>query len=186
MAGSKITMLTRIDDNGVNAISLDGANGIWVGSSKSITLSSTSNTSNANVELNPNHILFGVTNLNSNNNSVTEITEKHIIFAVGDAIDDLDNDNTNIEMNGSLAGMKLTKDKIGLAVGTGNNRSVFIADTNGVFIGTGTTNKTNKTGSYVSISGGNVEIGSLGNLYLNTSNVKLQTDNIYGTRFALG
>ena len=186
MAGSKITMLTRIDDNGVNAISLDGANGIWVGSSKSITLSSTSNTSNANIELNPNHILFGVTNLNSNSNAVTEITEDYIIFGVGNAIDDLSNNNTNIEMNGSLTGMRLTKDKIGLAVGTGNNRSVFIADTDGVFIGTGTTNKTLKTGSYVSISGGNVEIGSLGNLYLNTNNVKLQTDITYGTRFALG
>ena len=189
MAGSKITMLTRIDDNGVNAISLDGEEGIWVGSSKSITLSSTSNTSNANVELNPNHILFGVTNLNSNSNSVTEITKDYIIFGVGNAIDDLSDDNTDIELNGSLTGAKLTKDKISLSVGANNNRSVFIADLNGITIGSGTTpivNSATKSGSYVNISGKGVEIGSLGNLYLNTNNVKLQTDITYGTRFALG
>jgi len=75
MAGSKITMLTGATNSGVNAVELDGSKGIWIGSSKSITLSTgTTEGSNTNVEINPTHILFGVNNLSNGNATAVEMT----------------------------------------------------------------------------------------------------------------
>jgi hypothetical protein len=78
--------------------------------------------------------------------------------------------------------MKLTKDSFGLAVGTGalnnqNNepvRTVILANSNGFIVGAGITPKT--SGSYVEITGGGIDIGSLGTLTVNTTNFKVQPD----------
>ena len=175
MAGSKITMYTGIAANSVAALKLDGTEGIWIGSSKKISLfASNNNGTSANVEISPTHILFGMNNSTNGSATAAEITEKHIIFTAGNAINSLDGDNENITLNGSISGVKITKNSIGLATGTGTNRAAILLNSDGISLGAGTDPETN--GSYISISGaGGLEFGSLADIYFNTDNFKLQT-----------
>ena len=174
MAGASIKMYTGTAQGAANSIQLDGANGIWIGSNKAITLYSGGFASSANVELNPTHILFGVSDTSSGSAAVTEITKKHMIFAIGTDLDDLQPDNAEISLSGSLSGVKITKDAIGLATGSGNTRSIIAMGEDGIKIGHGTNSET--TGSYITLSGTGISFGSLANLYFNTNNFKLQTN----------
>lgn len=177
MAGSKITMLTGASASGVNAVELDGSKGIWIGSSKSITLS-TGNTegSNTNVEINPTHILFGVNNLSNGNATAVEMSQAQIILGAGNGMTALDQNGINVA--GSTSGVQITKDKIGLAVGNSITRSVIVMDQSGIVVGTGTDPQGTGTnsGSYVSIAGSGIVIGSKGSLDINTTNFLLDSD----------
>lgn len=175
MAGSKITMYTGTAANSVAALELDGANGIWIGSSKKISLFASNNTGNsANVEISPTHILFGMNNSNSSSATAAEITEKHIIFTAGNTITSLDGDNENITLDGSISGVKITKNSIGLATGANTARAVILLNSDGISLGAGADPET--SGSYISISGASgLEFGSLADIYFNTNNFKLQT-----------
>ena len=83
-----------------------------------------------------------------------------------------------------MTGMKLTKDSFGLAVGSGSSRTVLLANSNGLELGSGADPETN--GSYVSISGSGVSIGSLADLYVNANNFKLQTNAANSTSGSIG
>ena len=175
MAGSKITMLTGTTSGSVSAIELDGSKGIKVASNKTISLFAANNNGNtANVEINPSHILFGMNNLTSNSAAITEITEKYMIFAVGTSRASLDGDNENIAIDSAVSGVKITKERIGLATGSGTNRSIITLGEDGIKLGSGTTALT--SGSYINISGKKLELGSLADLYINANNFKLQTN----------
>ena len=105
-------------------------------------------------------------------------------MAVGTTSSDFSSSNVALNATDSITGMKLTKDSFGLAIGSSTTRTVILANSSGITLGTGTTPVT--SGSYVNISGSGVEIGSLGKLYVNMDNFKLQTDSTNGTRFAVG
>ena len=188
LTGSKITIGTgsfnetteQLDHT--NALLLDPDNGIYIGSNKKISLFTqeypTSQTV-ANVEISPAHIYFGMNNVNNGNATAVELTEKHIIFAAGNAISSLDGNNENIAIDNNVAGVKITKDQIGLAVGSGTGRSAIIMNSGGLKIGTagnsnGTAVSPMTNGSYVSISGGGIEIGSKGTFSANTTNFKVK------------
>ena len=180
------TSAIKIDGN-VNA--QNPTPGIWLGSEKSIQLFSGNDYTGSNVQLTPTHIIMGVTS--GNNTSAFELQKDFLIMAVGTTGSDFSSSNVTLDasITGSLTGMKLTKDSFGLAVVNNNVRTVILANSDGITLGTGTNPITN--GSYVKISGTKVEIGSLGELYVNMNNFKLQTDVLTGdttatTRLAIG
>ena len=195
MAGSQITMLTGTGSDAVSAVKIDGRTvenggaeyGIWLGSNKGIrlfsgnpTVSNNQTTYGANVEINPSHIFFGMANTVKNTATAAELNEDYIIFAAGvtntsSAVDNITSIAENgITIDGSLAGVEIRKDKIGLAVGSGNGRSAIIMNSSGLIIGTrGNGNDPQTNGSYVSISGAGVVIGSKGTLTVNTTNFKV-------------
>lgn len=181
MAGAKITMFTGTQTNSASALELDGEAGIWIGSSKTISLFASDNKgNNANVEISPAHIFFGMNNTTNGNTTAAELNENYIIMTAGvanssSAVGNVSSIASNgITIDGSLAGIEIRKDKIGLAVGSGNGRSAIIMNSSGMIIGTrenGNTPQAN--GSYVSISGAGVVIGSKGTLTVNTTNFKV-------------
>ena len=163
----------------VSGIKLNPTDGIWMGSSNKISLfASDNNGSTANVEISPSHIFFGMNNTGNGNTTAAELTEKHIIFAAGNTIGNLDGDNENITISNNTAGVKITKDSMGLAVGNDTARSVILMSSNGVEIGTAGNNNGTATspitnGSYVKISGAGVFIGAKGKLTVTTDNFKV-------------
>jgi len=168
MAGSSIEMYTGTGINDVASIKLDGESGVWIGSSKKITLFSGSTTNGATAEISYNHVYIGVASGTAV--SSVEIVPEHILLATGTATN-MSSANVTINETGSLLGLKLTKTSFGLAVNSGNNRGVIIIDGNGIIAGTGSTPET--SGSFVKISGAGVDIGSTGKLYVNMDNFKL-------------
>ena len=187
MAGSIIEMYTGTAST-TSAIKIDGTvntntPGIWIGSNKSVELySGVGASTGSSVSINPTHIIMGV--VSGNNASVFELKPSYLVMAVGTTNSDFSSSNVTVNASGSLTGMKLTKESFGLAIGADSSRAVILANSDGITVGTGSTPTTN--GSYVTISGSGVDIGSLGKLYVNMTNFKLQTDDTYGTRFAVG
>ena len=169
MAGAKITMLTG-KSTGVSAIELDGSKGIWIGSSKSISLFATNNTGNtANVEINPDHILFGMNNVSNSTSTAIELTTSQILLGAGSNF-------TSLQANGittanNIAGVQITSNKIALAIGSGTGRSAIIMDSNGLIIGAGA-NSSGTLGSLVTITGTLVNIGTNGNFNVNANSGK--------------
>lgn len=183
MAGSKITMLSGTTDGSTNAISLDGTvsnnipYGIWLGSNKGIGLSSTSTEGSANVEINPTHIFFGVGGTSSS--TALELTKDYMILAGGGSIQNIEDDG--IDVDNTLVGMEIRKDKIALATSVNNKKTIMIMDGSGFLVGSqtissSTINDPISEGSYVQISGEGVTIGSQGKLNINTSNFVINSD----------
>lgn len=187
-AAANIDMIASTGDAAnTSTITLNSDTGIWVGSGKSVSLFSGTNTSGANVQLTPTRIIMGVTS--GADTSAFEIQKDFLIMASGTTSSNFSSSNVTLNSTGSLTGMKLTKESFGLAIGSSTTRTVILANSNGITLGTGETPITDaatKTGSYVNISGTGIEIGSLGKLYVNMTNFKLQTDASNNTRFAVG
>lgn len=185
MAGAKITMLVGTQRNAASAIDIDGRvgtnmpdYGIWLGSSKGIKLYTGNGTSNANVEINPNHIIFGLDNMSNNNATAVEMTTSQILLAAGSGLTTVR--NSGITINNGVAGVQITSNKIGLAVGANENRSAIIMDSTGLIIGTagiknGQVATPEVMGSYVKISGSGIDIGSTGYLKINTNDMVLNS-----------
>ena len=181
MAGSKITMYTGTADNSATGIILDGSTGqnapdygIWLGSSKGIKLFSSNNSgSTANVEINPTHIIYGMNN-NNTSNSVVEMTDSYIIMGVGTSFDNIK--SSGITISNNISGLQITKDKIGLAVNNNGSRSAIIMGGEGLMIGATNNNNSPQTnGTYVSISGAGLTIGSSGKLSIDTTLFKIDS-----------
>lgn len=196
MAGSQITMLTGTDSEAVSAIKIDGrtvenggaAYGIWLGSDKGIrlfsgepTIINNQTTYGANVEINPSHIFFGMGNTSNTAATAVEMTDGYIIMSAGvagtsSAVSNVDNIASNgITLNGNLAGIEIKKDKIGLAIGSGDQRSAIIMNDSGLIIGNKGSNNgqivnPEANGTYVSISGAGIIIGSHGTFTATTDN----------------
>ena len=172
-AASSIDMIASTGTGAnTSTITLNPNTGIWIGSGKSVSLFSGSNTSGSNVQLTPTHIIMGVSS--GANTSAFELQKDFLVMAVGTTSSDFSSSNVTVNASGSLTGMKLTKESFGLAIGSGTSRTVILANTDGITLGSGNTPIT--TGSYVKISSTNgIELGSLADLYINTDNFKLQT-----------
>lgn len=212
MAGSYMTFrageaidIKAASDSEVSAIRINRTEGIYLGTTQNITLFSgalDAQGSSANVQLTNEKILFGVSNTQSANTTAAELTENQIVFAAGTAFEALSANDfsfSDVSQN-PLTGVKITKDRIGFATLSGQNqnqqRTVLLmgqvdSNTSGILLGTGTDPDT--AGTYVKILPQMFEIGSQGNMRINTSNLKIQTDERrenasqdYATIFALG
>lgn len=147
---SNETNSTAIDENhGTAAVTINSTEGIWLGSNKSLKLYSgdvildddgnvISGNVGSNVELTPGHLLLGVGNLTSNNATAIEMSDEQIIIAAGSKLDDIKtNDKGEIADFGSseLAGVQIKKDYIGMATGSGTERSLLSLTPQKVMVG---------------------------------------------------
>lgn len=192
------------DTVNVSAVRINKDEGIYIGSNKKIILSATNairnengdyigdpaiERSGANVELSPQRLLMGVSNLINGNNGAIDITSDQIILAVGSNIQELQNDaSKEITEDIELSGVQIKKDYIGLAAGSENNRSIVSIKPTDITLGT---IGENRTGSYIKIAKEKLELGAKTDLSINTNNFKLQTNytnnNIIGdTIFSIG
>ena len=185
-ASSAIQLLASNNVN-TSVIKLSSNDGIYVGSNMPIKFfSGTDYSVGANAIIDDDHIVMGV--VKNNEAFAFNLTAESFILAGGDTTDaNMPQGNVVLNESQSITGLKLTKTSFGLAIGTGATRTVVVADNTGLTLGTGASPKgSDHAGSYVTISGSGVDIGTSGNLYLNTNNVKLQSDPTNGTSFALG
>ena len=189
MAGSVIEMYAGTSSSAA-AIKLNAAQGIHIGSENEVRIFSNGlaydssgnlTTTGANISVTPTKVFMGVASGTAA--SAVDIEASQIILATG-TNSSFSTSDVTLNATGSLTGLKLKKDSFGFAVNSGSSRAVMLANDKGITVGTGETPKS--SGSYVTISGSGVEIGSSGNLYVNMNNFKLQTDGTYGTRFAVG
>jgi len=95
-----------------------------------------------------------------------------VLLAAGNGLSSM---SGGVTMSNDVAGVEITRSKIGLAVGSGGSRSAIVMDGTGLVIGTSATvnNATvtaENNGSYVAVNGGGVTIGSKGKLDIQTTN----------------
>ena len=135
------------------------------------------------VEMVPEHLIFGYSNIQKKIGSALQVDEAGIIMATGQAAaTDIAKNITGTSTG--LTGAKFTKDSIGFATGSGSNINAILMNNNGITIGSGSIDVTQTTsvlrnitaGSYVRVASNGIDIGSLANLYINSNNFKLQTD----------
>lgn len=202
LRGTNSIDLATNNQGNIAAIKLSPQNGVWIGSNQGIRLFTGGATyasgtdeiesiDGANVELNATHLLFGFSNINSNgtNASALEMTGEQILLAVGSAIDTIKNQEQNHrtvdDIGTGLTGMKITKTSFGLATWNDNTANMILANNDGILIGTKTGNqfssisqdiKNPSTGeSYVKLSGSGIILSSGADLYINTTNFKVDT-----------
>jgi len=177
MSSAAIDMYAWNENNNyISAITLDGDKGIYIGSNKEVRLFSNALTyddenkitggSGSTVWMTPEKVFLGVSS--GTDASVIDMRPTYIIMANGTASTDLSNSNVTLSSSGSLTGLKITKESFGLAVSADTGRTVILANSTGLVIGTGT--DPNSSGSLVTISGSGITIGSTANLNINTNN----------------
>ena len=177
-----VASLGTEDDTSV--IDISATSGIFIGSNKSIKFYSGkinyndatktyTTTGSASVEINRNHILFGVS---SNNNSAgaMELTSEHFILGIGavtnasQTINGLVNSDSVGAYTGN-AGMVLKKNYFGLAIESNNTRNAIIMNNNGLRLYSG---NDSTSGSYMYLSGTGIDIGTKGHLFIDAENHK--------------
>ena len=162
-----------------------------------VTLAKSGGANGASVELNNEHLILGFANTQRGSASAIEMNEDYIIIATGDRLYGNTNWDSNLNVTGKttnngLVGAKFTKESIGFATSTNGIINAFIMNNNGLTLGSQNTNgaidianadsttlrshfNSTSNGSYVRVAPTGIEIGSLGDLYINTDNFKLQT-----------
>ena len=198
---NKIQIITsRNTLSSTSAISLSPADGIWIGSGAGVRLYSGNvelteeadhtftpvSGSGASVELMPDHLLFGVSNM-SNATTAIKMTTDYIVMGAGDAINGSGADSKIalgiIGNSSGLIGAKFTKDSIGFATSANGVVNAILMNNNGITVGSGSNLDLRKSkgelrtsgGSYVRIAADGIDIGSLSHLYVNTTNFILNS-----------
>ena len=169
MTSSKISFITA--GNNINVLQLDDTNGIHIGSSKEIRLFSSDGFSgDGNVLINPDRILFGVSNVTNNNSDAVavELTKDYLILAAGNKINDLRTGNPS----NSTAGLKMTKDSIILSTKTQNTHNLISMDNSGITLGTV---GNGGSGSFIQLNEDLLKIGSNSNIFINAANIGLDS-----------
>ena len=207
MISSTIKMVSglRNSNNGSgttvgSAVLISGQEGIWMGTNTTAGIRLYSGAVDYSESLVGTDIKSGIVNGSSleilqdsitlgtisqgNFGSVVLIEPSNIIMAVG-------NTAGTIGQDGGLTGVKITQSEMGFATGTQDTFGTVLINQQGVTIGGGagfdaTANDDRIAGSFVRINTDGIRIGSTSNLYLNTDNIKLQSDGGYDTRFAIG
>lgn len=191
LRGTNSIDLATNNQGNIAAIKLSPQNGVWIGSNQGIRLFTGGATyasgtdeiesiAGANVELNATHLLLGYADVEDNTNATAiELTKDKMVFAVGSTVD------SNAEIGAGLTGMKITKDSFGLATWNGSTANMILANNDGILIGTKTGNqfssisqdiKNPSTGeSYVKLSGSGIILSSGADLYISTTNFKVDT-----------
>ena len=225
MPHNPIELVTGDGNNTVAALRLHPTEGIWMGSTNEIAFYSgtipnagtNGATEGASVIINKDRVMLGVASVNSNNTTINsgsavDIKKDYIVLATGANIDilrgtqdsNLDPYNT-LKTTGSLAGVVIEKNAIGMAIGNNNatgsdKRNLILMDSGGITLGnasavtTASVNHASGTdyaGSFVKISEDGIRVGSTGHLYIRSQNVFLDTAvdmtaGKTGTGFGLG
>ena len=199
---SEEVLLQSGDQKRISAVRINKDEGIFIGSNKKITLSTINaiqdnqgryitdpdKATGANIEITPARIFLGVSKINNEASGIIDITSDQIIIANGAVSNTLEtNPVDEITNNAALSGIQIKKDYIGLALTKNNKRSIISIKPTDITFGNATLNQ---TGSYVKISEEKIEMGSNSDLYLNTNNMKLQSDatgtGLGETLFAIG
>ena len=199
MRGSnKIQIITsRNTLSSTSAISLDPANGIWIGSGAGIKLYSgnvnlteqsdgtftVSGGAGASVELMPDYLILGVSNTTDATTAI-EMTKDYLVIGNGQTINGTDVSKIATGINGlstGLIGAKFTKDSIGFATMSNNVVNAILMNNNGIVIGSGV-NFTNlpaaesiTNGSYIHLAAEGIDIGATSHLRIITSNFILNS-----------
>lgn len=172
------------------------------------TLSSTASFSGASVELNSEHLILGYASITANGVSdAIFLDDTGILMATGSQIDSTTSVEENLDITGlstGLIGAKFTQNSIGFATYSNNNVNAVLMDDAGITLGSGNVDITLPTtgnnginlratsASYVRIAASGIDIGSQSDIYINTKNLKLQTNatntgnNLGTTLFAIG
>lgn len=165
---------------GTNALILNPEVGIYIGSEKGIRLFSggaPTTTTVANVDINCNHIFFGMNNAENGNNTALEITDSRFLLAAGSVFNTLKATSGGLALAGNIAGLEMTKEKFALAIGNNTGRSIMIMNSAGFMVGSGTDpNPSGTTGSFVKLSGAGITIGSQGAINIDTTNFLLKSN----------
>lgn len=183
MFGSAIEIGTQsVDSNQViqtNGILLNSS-GIKIASTAGITLFSgnavTASSSGAILTINKDQILLGVTDEGT---AAIDIKKDKIVMGLGTAITNLE--NNTMSFSSTMMGAVFSKDLIGLTVNKTVNgadrRTALIMNADGFMVGSVTGSGDITTGgAYVKIlAEGTIDIGSNGNLKLNTNNIVLDS-----------
>lgn len=172
MAGSIINLLTSDNSGAVSAIRLDGANGIYIGSGKSITLYSGTATaatpfSASNIEINPSHILLGVSATGSS--TFVEMNSNKIYMGAASNKTSLDSNAPST----SLAGVQISPSGIIMAAGNNSNNSLVSILPTAITLGTV---GSNNSGSFVQLAQSGIVIGSSSKIEISTTNFKIKSD----------
>ena len=205
MISSDIKMIAGLanTNNGTtvgSAMLVSGTEGIWMGTNTTAGIRLYSGAIDYSEDLVGTDIKSNITNGSSleilqgsitlgtisqgNFGSVVLIEPSNIIMAVGNTAGTLGQD-------GGLTGVKISQSEIGFATGADDHFGTVLINQYGFTAGGGDGFNANLsddyiTGSFVRINADGVRIGSTSNLYLNTDNIKLQSDGGYDTRFAIG
>ena len=213
MKGANSIQISTSDGTVQNtgAISINPLEGIYIASGNGIKFyagnAGTQNNDNtwtlpsdgASVEINKDHLIFGIADTVANGGTSTaiEMTKEQIILAAGsniNAIKSIVSGTITDILDANISGVQIKNDYIGMATGTLGNtnspRSIISLTPGKIVLGqinsisNGGAAAEDYTGSYVWLSKGEVYIGSVGtngsltdtgNFTLNTNNIKIQT-----------
>lgn len=156
----------------------------------------------ASVDLDDKHLILGYAEVNKTSGTIgnaIEMTKDYMILASGSPLSGNSNTDGNLEVSGliptnsnnSLVGAKLTKSSIAFATQDSSTINAIIMNDKGVSIASGdggidlsrATSDALRSyfgpgqshGSYIRVGAEGIELGSLADLYVNTTNFKLQT-----------
>lgn len=143
--------------------------GIYLGSTGSINLYSGSldpddSESSTTVQLNNNYLIFGASN--GSQGTSAKLTDEKIVLAAGDQINNVT--EASLSQTGSVSGVLIEKDFIGLATGTGSTRTSVILNNNGIRLGAGTSSG----GSTLTLEPNGITLNS------NTAKLNVGTTNV--------
>ncbi len=189
MAGAEIKILTgETATDKTSAIEMNNT-GLKLFSNTEIKLfaGKSNDSSGASIEMSPSKLFLSYYSSSDNTANNILLDKNGILLGSGNA-------SNNVTM-ADLMGVQIKKDMIGFAIGSNSTRTAFLMNSYGLTLGYGDidinlNDLSESKGSYVRLSGESIELGSLANLYINTNNLKLQTDaagtSDLGTRFAVG
>lgn len=160
-SGAGIDIKSSNNEN-ISAIQIDKNKGIWLGSDKGISLFSGTmgqNASAASIELNPAHLLLGVSSTSNANATVIEMTQEGMVIGAGSNLATIRSSTDINSLN--VAGFKISSNYIGMATATAteNNittHSIVSISPTAVLIGSSQVQSGTPTGSYVSITTGGI------------------------------
>lgn len=131
-------------------------------------------TTGASVKISPERLLFGVSNIGKSSATVVDLTDQYIILGAGNQYDNLTSNSPDWEgtTQTPVSGMKITKDGIWMATGSGNNRGLIALTPNELTLGVATNDN---SGSFIKLSKEQLTIGASSNLYINANNIALDS-----------
>lgn len=179
------------DISTISVLSLSKDKGVWIGSGKAINLFSGKMpvdgdiATNSSVCIDPTKIMFGVSS--TGDATVVEMTEDYVILAAANQLSAVENaiESTWTADNATVSGVKIIKDGIWLATGTGPARSLISLTPGNITIGVSP--DSGNTGPFIKLTKTQLIIGASTQLYINASNIALDsTNNGTGVGFRLG
>ena len=175
------------DGEEVSAIRINNDEGIYLGSSAQINLFSGDDKRGANMQLKNDSLLLGV--VDEEDGSVAKFTRDTIVLAVSGNENNIT--ESSLTGTGASSGVLIERSYIGMAVESTSNgtttRTSNILNQDGLTLFSGTKKDGKINGSTVTLSSKGLDLGSTGDLTVNTNNMQINTKAKNGDIvFALG